>query len=142
MVFVGFSPADCTPCPVRSLCTRAKTSARNLTLQRRAEYDAIQQARQRQGTEEFTQRYGRRAGIEGTFSQGVRTLGLRRARYRGLPKARLQHLATAAAINLQRLADSVNGLPLAKTRVSHRNPGSLIHALWGIRQRYLWDGLQ
>ncbi len=119
MVIVAFSPADCTPCPVRSLCTRAKTSARNLTLQPRAEHEAIQQARQRQETQQFAIRYGRRAGIEGTFSQGVRTLGLRQARYRGLGKVHLQHLATAAAVNLQRLADWLNGVPQAKTRVSH-----------------------
>ena len=31
--------------------------------------------------------------------QGVRAFGLRRSRYRGTEKTRLQHLATAAAIN-------------------------------------------
>lgn len=100
------------------MCTRAKTSARKLTLQPRAEHEAIQQARQRQETEAFTIQYGRRAGIEGTFSQGVRGLGLRRARYRGLHKTHLQHVATAAAINIGRLADWLNGVPQATTRVS------------------------
>jgi hypothetical protein len=32
-------------------------------------------------------------------------LGMRRTRYRGLLKTHLQHIATATAINLQRLVD-------------------------------------
>ena len=40
----------------------------------------------------------RRAGVEGTLSQGVRAMGLRRSRYRGLDKTRLSHVATAAAL--------------------------------------------
>ena len=38
------------------------------------------------------------------ISQGVRSFGLRRAHYRGLAKTGLQSVATAAAINLNRLA--------------------------------------
>jgi DDE family transposase len=53
MVHVDFSPADCTPCPTRALCTRARAGARSLTLQSRAEHEAIQAARQRQETAEF-----------------------------------------------------------------------------------------
>jgi transposase len=34
----------------------------------------------------------------------VRAFGLRQARYRGLPKTSLQHVATAAALNLDRIA--------------------------------------
>lgn len=44
-------------------------------------------------------RYGLRAGIEGTISEGLRCHGLRRARYRGQPKTQLQAKAIAAAIN-------------------------------------------
>ena len=50
-----------------------------------------------------------RAGIEGTISQGVRKMGLRKSRYIGLPRTRLQHLATAAAINLFRVFDWLSG---------------------------------
>ena len=50
--------------------------------------------------------YAQRAGIEGTISQGVRRCGIRRARYRGLAKTQLQHLATASAINLLRQPQS------------------------------------
>jgi hypothetical protein len=45
--------------------------------------------------------YKRRAGIEGTLSQAVFAFGMRRLRYRGIIKTHLQHIATAASINLQ-----------------------------------------
>lgn len=118
MVHVAFARAACAACPSRPLCTRAKTDPRSLTLQPRAEHEAIQAARRRQETPEFAAVYARRAGIEGTISQGVRTLGLRQARYHGLGKTHLQHLATAAAINLRRLADWLNNAPRSTTRCS------------------------
>ena len=52
------------------------------------------------------------------LSQGVRGFGLRRCRYIGLAKARLQHVATAAAINVYRISDWVGGVPRAATRTS------------------------
>lgn len=119
MIHVDFAPADCTPCPVRLHCTRAKWQPRSLTLQPRAEHEAIQAARQRQKTDAFTEQYAGRAGIEGTISQGVRAFGLRQARYRGLAKAHLQHMATATAINIRRLGDWLNEVPRAQTRCSH-----------------------
>jgi transposase len=118
MIHVDFAPEACTPCPVRPACTRAKAQPRSLTLQPRAEHEAIRAARQRQSTEAFATAYARRAGVEGTLSQGVRLCGLRRARYRGLRKTHLQHVATAAALNVHRLAGWLNGVPRAATRHS------------------------
>ena len=69
-------------------------------------------------TEAGRQRYARRAGIEGSLSQGVRAFGLRRSRYRGLAKTHLQHVASAAAINLERLAAWFQAIPRAATRSS------------------------
>ncbi len=57
-------------------------------------------------------------GIEGTHAQAVARCGLRRARYRGLAKTRLQHVATAAALNLIRMGEWLAGTPLAGTRRS------------------------
>ena len=45
----------------------------------------------------------RRNGIEGTQSEMVRGYGMRRARYRGKAKTRLQNWLTGAACNLRRL---------------------------------------
>lgn len=75
-------------------------------------------ARARLATKEGRHLYAQRAGIEGTLSQGVRAFGLRRSRYRGLAKTHLQHVATAAAVNLERLAAWFKATPRAATRIS------------------------
>jgi transposase len=54
-----------------------------------------------------------------TLSQGVRALGLHRTRYIGLRKTALQHLLTAAAINLLRLDAFLGGNEPSQTRTSH-----------------------
>jgi transposase len=117
-VSVMFRKADCGACPARSLCTRAKRGARHLKLQPRAEHEALGAARGRLATKEGRRLYARRAGIEGTLSQGVRAFGLRRSRYRGLARTHLQHVATAAAIDLARLGDWFRAIPRATTRTS------------------------
>ncbi len=83
-----------------------------------SEFRGLQRARHLQSTEAGRQLYNARAGIEGTISQGVRGFGLRQSRYWGLAKTHLQHLATAAAINMDRLGAWFEERPLAKTRVS------------------------
>jgi transposase len=118
MIHIDFSVDDCSACPSRSSCTRAKDLPRTLTLQPKEEHEAIQLARRRQRTEEFAALYSQRADIEGTVSQGVRAFGLRQARYRGLKKTHLQELATAAAVNVGRIANWLNGIPTAVTRRS------------------------
>ena len=102
---VRFARKDCTPCPRRAQCTRAKKEPRIVGLQAREPYEALQEARKRQTTEEFRQQYAPRAGIESTHAQGIRRCGLRQARYVGLAKTHFQHLATAAALNFVRLGE-------------------------------------
>jgi transposase len=116
---VSFYRKDCAACRVRDRCTRSKAEARCLTLHPQTQHLALQAARERQQTERFKEDYKRRAGIEGTISQAAFALGMRRTRYRGLPKTHFHHLATAIAINLQRFVDWVWEIPRAKTRVSH-----------------------
>jgi transposase len=117
-IAVKFRAQDCAACAARALCTRAKRPARGLKLYPRAEHEALRAARARLETEEGKRLYQRRAGVEGTLSQGVRAFGLRRCRYIGLAKAHLQHVITAGAMNLARLAAWFEGLPQAATRVS------------------------
>jgi transposase len=113
-----FARKDCTPCPMRSRCTRAKEEPRIIGLQARENYEALQSARRHQTTEEFQKNYAARAGIEGTHAQAIRRCGLRRCRYFGLAKTHLQHVITAAAINLVRIAEWRNATPTAQTRRS------------------------
>lgn len=118
IIHVQFSPNDCQTCVCRSQCTRAREGPRTLKLRPRAQHLALQHAREAQITNKFKHRYAKRAGIEGTISQGTRASGMRRARYIGLAKTHLQHIIIAAAINLHRLADWVNETPRATTRQS------------------------
>jgi transposase len=118
VIQVRFPKHACGSCPCRDLCTRSKCGVRSLVLRPRAQHEALQQNRKAQTTREFWQRYAKRSGIEGTISQGVRAFDLRRARYVGLAKAALQNIAVVAAINLHRLFDWLEHVPLAPTRVS------------------------
>ena len=113
-----FSPGACRACPSRSRCTRSKESGRTVTLKPQEQQLALRAARQRQRTAEFKQRQKVRAGVEGTISQGTRSFDLRRSRYIGLSKTHLQHVVTAAAMNLTRAVAWAWGFPKASTRVS------------------------
>ncbi len=116
---VKFARRDCQPCPHRADCAGPRASRRLMSLRPQARHEALAQARQRQGTAGFARLYAQRAGIEATLSLAIRSFGLRRARYAGLAKVRLQHAATAAALNLARMARWLAGNPIATTRQSH-----------------------
>jgi len=89
-----------------------------MRLRPKPEHEALQLLRQNQETLEFKQRYKKRAGIEGTLSQGVRSFNLRRCRYIGFPKARLQNILSAVSINLFRFSQWLQNVALASTRTS------------------------
>src|SRR5262249_1835 len=82
------------------------------------QYEALQQARQRQRSAEFAGQYAKRAGIESAIGQGIRDCGLRRARYLGQAKTHLQNLLVATALNVMRITAWLRGIPLARTRRS------------------------
>ena len=115
-----FRAPDCRNCPSRSRCTRSDclSKGRSITILPRPEYDALAAARARDKTTEGRRLYAQRQGIESTISLAVRVFGLRRTRYYGLAKTGLQHMATAAAINLDRIAAWFGGRPIAPTRTS------------------------
>jgi transposase len=115
---IRFSAHDCQECPARPLCVRTKTTGRRLQLPPQAHYEALQETRAWYASPEGKAAYKRRAGIEGTLSQGVRAFGLRRTRYGGLAKTHLQHVATAAAINVERIVAWLDERSLASTRLS------------------------
>jgi len=115
---VRFSQHDCGACQARPLCTQATQAARSLKLQLQAQFEALHATRAWYASEDGQQRYKRRAGIEGTLSQGVRSFGLRCARYRGLAKTHLQHVAIAAAMNIDRIVAWLDERPRARTRTS------------------------
>jgi transposase len=119
VIKIKFSTKDCQVCPSLRLCTQSMRHVRRtVTIRPKEQYDALQTRRQYETTQDFKALYATRAGVEGTISQGVRTMGLRRSRYIGQERTHLQHVATAAAINIVRLIRWLNGEPHAKTRQS------------------------
>lgn len=112
VITATFKRNNCKACPVRSRCTKSKSNPRrSLTFRHQEQFEALQSARQRQDTLAFKALYQQRAGVEGTLSQAVRRCDLRHCRYIGLLKTRLQHLATASAMNLARVAAWLRDTP-------------------------------
>lgn len=68
VINVRFLGSTCRACPVRSLCTQAKTQPRELTFQPQPQQIALQSRRQAQQTPEWNTVYNQRAGIEATHS--------------------------------------------------------------------------
>ncbi|MGP2443049.1 IS1182 family transposase [Streptomyces sp. JW3] len=119
VIRVRFPASDCRACPDVNACAPSKAGrGREITLREKAAHDAMKRNRADQKTPEWWDVYQHRQGIEATVSQGVRAFGLRRSRYRGHPKTRLQHLFTVTAMNLARLDAWITGTPRAGTRVS------------------------
>ena len=100
----------------KSLPKWTNRSRNRYKLRADAPYHALQAARARDSQADWPLLYNQRAGIEGTLSQGVRGFGMRRSRYVGLAKTHLQHVFIAAAMNLSRIINWVNEVPLAQTR--------------------------
>jgi transposase len=117
-IVATFSAGDCGPCPARSLCTSSGKNRRQLTVLPRDLAEAQAAARAAEKTIPFQADYARRAGVEGTMHQAA-SHGARRARYRGLPKTRLDHAYMACALNLLRLEAFWTGAPLDRRRTSH-----------------------
>ena len=113
-----FSRTDCRACPAQAMCTPGRNARRYVHFHPREEYEALNAARARMTDPTWIERYRRRAGVEGTISQGVRAFGMRRSRYIGLAKTGLQQVCAAAAMNVSRVVHWLNKRPRAKTRVT------------------------
>lgn len=119
-VNVKFPAKSCRICNFRHLCIKSKSESepRKLRLRPQQEHQILQTIRKQQDTDEWKKGYNARAGVEGTLSQAINAFGLRQARYRNLPKVRLQHQITAVAINVVRIVSWLNRIPHALTRIS------------------------
>jgi transposase len=98
---VRFPLRLCRSCPLHAHCT--PVAAEVLILRPDEASDkALDQARIRKVSPEFRKLYAKRAGIEGTGAQAVRTCDMRQARSIGSKKLRLQAFVTATALNVLR----------------------------------------
>jgi transposase len=116
IINIRFARADCLACTHRAACTKSSTGPREVTVRPQPQHEALQTARRFQTTAAFKAQYDVRAGIEGTLSEGLRVCDLRRARYVGLAKTRLQHVLSAAGLNVRRLGAWWDERPFAPTR--------------------------
>lgn len=90
----------CQVCEKKGACLGKGQAHRTLYVGEH--HDHVQARRKEQATEEFKQDMKHRNGIEGTISELVRGYGLRRCRYRGEDKTRLQDQFIGAACNIKR----------------------------------------
>ena len=117
IINIRFGRAACQACVRHNDCTTSD-GPREMTLRPQEQHIALHAARHYQRTAEFKAEYDARAGVEGSLSEGLRMCGLRRARYIGEAKTRLQHILIAAGLNLRRLGAWVADRPHAQTRIA------------------------
>jgi hypothetical protein len=104
LIAAKFTRAQCQPCPVRAACTTSGDGKRTVGFPPRELYEL--QARNRADRQDpaWHKRYAVRSGVEGTVCELANGHGMRHCRYRGQPKAHLQHVLTAIAVNIERLS--------------------------------------
>jgi hypothetical protein len=90
----------CHDCPLRAQCLGKEQRHRTVVVGQH--HTPLQARRQEQRSIAFKEKVKARNAIEGTQSELVRAHGLRRARYRGLRKMRLQNYFIGAACNIKR----------------------------------------
>ena len=103
---------------MRPQCTRASKQGRHLKVPTESQHAALREVRSFIDSEAGRQLYARRAGIEGTLSQGVRSFGLRRSRYRGEARRTCSIWRQCVALNFSRVSDWLGGVPRAAMRAS------------------------
>ncbi|MFI8281034.1 IS1182 family transposase [Streptomyces sp. NPDC085929] len=106
LIVARFTKGQCQPCPDRPRCTSSREGARNVGFPPQELRDLQVRVRTEQQTSEWKARYAVRSGVEGTVNEFAHGHGMRRCRYRGQPKAHLQHVLTAIAVNIERLSRS------------------------------------
>jgi transposase len=118
VIKIRFSTKDCGKCSFQAQCTHSNPPRRTLTVRPEEQHQILQAAHEREQTKLFKQEYDKRAGVEGTISQGIRRCDMRRSRYRGLAKTRLQHIFSACAINIVRTMNWLSGEKPQRTKYS------------------------
>lgn len=98
---IRFPLPACRSCPFHAQCTPVAAKVLILRPEKQS-FLALQEARKRQETPEFRALYAKRAGVEGTVAQAVRTCEIRKARYIGQKKLNLQAFLTATSMNVLR----------------------------------------
>jgi transposase len=117
-ICIAFPQRACWTCDAQPQCTTSKVRRRRITIYPRELHEIQRAARTAQDSKHWRADYQRRAGIEGAMNQAANTIGLRKARYRGLNKVELEHYLGATAINLIRLDAYFTHRPLDRAHSS------------------------
>jgi transposase len=104
LIVARFTKGQCQPCPARAACTTSGDGKRTVGFPPRELYELQVRNRADQQDPAWHKRYAVRSGIEGTVCEFAHGHGMRHCRYRGQPKAHLQHVLTAIAVNIERLS--------------------------------------
>lgn len=129
-----FKKDECINCPYREKCIgkgKKQNTAKTLIISTNTPF--LYEKSQQQKTDEFREKYKKRAAQEWKNGEMKRFHGLARSRGWGLPSVTRQAKLTAIAVNLKRIAALVGSLP-AVFSLFHRNShdgGSLIPCLVG-----------
>lgn len=116
-----FSPEQCRTCPLKGRCFDNKKGYRTIPVHPYERY--LQEGRKQQETPEFKAEYRRhRPAIERKQAEMVRH-GVRKARYFGLAKVRLQMLFVAATVNYKRLIKKLQEKAEASLKNQVTSPG-------------------
>ncbi|HEV2375142.1 MAG TPA: transposase [Streptosporangiaceae bacterium] len=99
-----FTKGQCQPCPAKAACTTSGDGKRTVGFPPRELHELQVRNRADQQDPAWHKRYAVRSGIEGTICEFAHGHGMRHCRYRGQPKAHLQHVLTAIAVNIERLS--------------------------------------
>lgn len=119
-----WSKEVCQNCPFKDKCIQGKKLGRTIKISRN--YKVIQQRRIEQKSDDFHNRYRRRAGVEATFSHLVCCLFARQTPYQGKNKTQLHFLILAAGLNIKRAVNWDNGLRPERKRSSRLQNLSLV----------------
>jgi transposase len=96
----SFARETCQDCILFDRCVRSKSNGRTISTHPYETY--LQNARLRQETEDFKEKYRLRCAIERKIAE-LAGHGIRNTRYIGGPKRQFQRLWTGAVVNLKRL---------------------------------------
>ena len=109
LIVARFTKGQCQPCPARAACTTSGDGKRTVGFPPRELLELQVRNRADQQDPAWHKRYAVRSGIEGTVGEFANGHGMRHCRYRGQPKAHLQHVLTAIAASIERLSQQPDG---------------------------------
>jgi IS5 family transposase len=99
----NFRRSQCKECPLRGECLENPESKRGRKVTKNDYEEEYRRAREKVGTEAYQETRKKHPKVERKLGEMARHHGHRRARYRGLPKVKIQAALTAFVVNVKRM---------------------------------------